>query len=372
MRKIPVYQPLLGNEEKENVMDCLSSGWISSLGKYLELFEQGFSQYCGKKYGISTSNGTTALHVALRALGVSATDEVIVPTLSFIATANSVLYANAKPVFVDSERETWNLDPSLIEKCITKKTKAIVAVHLYGHPANMQELRRIANRHKLYLVEDAAEAHGAICNGKRVGSFGDISCFSFYGNKVITTGEGGMCLTDDLKLAEKMKLLRDHGMSKTRRYWHPELGYNYRMTNIQAALGVAQLSRIDRILAMKNRIAQWYNQNLEGIEGIELPPQASWATNVYWLYSILIKKDFGLSRDKLMEKLKSKGIDSRPFFIPNHQMPYFHENTKKAFPVAKMLSDQGVNLPSFPELQEKQVKYISRCIQECFRQRKDF
>ncbi|NQU99168.1 MAG: DegT/DnrJ/EryC1/StrS aminotransferase family protein, partial [Parcubacteria group bacterium] len=242
---IQVSKPSLGREELNNVMEAIKSSWISSKGKFITEFEENFAEYCGVKYGIATANGTVALHLALKALKISKGDEVIVPDLTFIATANVVTYCNAKPIFIDSNPDYWCIDPEKIEEKITTKTKAIIPVHLYGHPCDMDAITKIAKKYGLYVIEDAAEAHGAGYKGKKVGSFGDISCFSFYGNKIITTGEGGMCLTNNQKLAERMKILRDHGMSPDKRYWYDVIGFNYRMTNIQAAIGVAQLKKID-------------------------------------------------------------------------------------------------------------------------------
>ncbi|MBI5698828.1 DegT/DnrJ/EryC1/StrS family aminotransferase [Candidatus Saganbacteria bacterium] len=364
MSKIPVYKPFIDEQERKNVLDCLDTGWISSLGKYIPMFEQQFADYCGKKYGVATSNGTNALHMALKSLAIGVGDEVVVPALSFIATTNAVLYTNAKPIFVDSEMETWNIDPSLIENKITKRTKAIIAVHLYGQPVRIKLIKSIAKKHGLFLIEDAAEAHGAECNGKKVGSYGDISCFSFYGNKVITTGEGGMCLTNDRKVYEKLRMLRDHGMSKTVRYWHPEMGYNYRMTNIQAAIGLAQLKKIDMFIQNKRQIATWYDRELADVPGIVLPPRTKWAKSVYWLYSILITPECRIGRDGLMKKLHDCGVDTRPLFIPNHRMPYIIMKNHDRFYVAETLSKTGINLPSYPMLTEKEVKYVAACIKK--------
>ncbi len=357
---IPVAEPYLGKRELEYVTECIKSGWISSIGKYVTKFEEEFSKFCGVKYGVATSNGTTALHLALVTLGIGKGDEVIVPTLTFVAVANAVTYTGAKPVFVDSEPATWNIDPKKIEKAITKRTRAIIPVHLYGHPANMDPIMDIAKKHHLFVIEDAAEAHGALYKGKKVGSFGDMSCFSFYGNKIITTGEGGMVLTNSAKLNKRLRFLKDHGMSKTRRYYHPEIGFNYRLTNIQSALGLAQLERIDEIVAKKRKDASLYNKLLGGIKGVILPPEEAWARNVYWMYSILIDEKFGLSRDELMTRLREKGIDTRPFFIPMHQLPPY--KCKGNFPVADRLSSQGINLPSSAKLKKKEIKYICETI----------
>lgn len=353
---LPVAEPLLGEKELAYVSDCIVSNWVSSTGKYVRQFESLFADYCGRDYALATSNGTVALHLALLALGIGSGDEVIVPSLTFIATANVVTYTGAKPVFVDSQSQTWNIDPELIKQSITPKTKAIIVVHLYGHPADMDPILKIARSHNLAVIEDAAQAHGAEYKGKKVGSFGDISAFSFFGNKVITTGEGGMLVTDNFKLQERIKLLRDHGMSTSRRYWHTVLGYNYRLTNIQAAIGVAQMEKIDSIVQAKINIANLYQERLSKIKGVSLPPKAAWAKNIYWLYSILIEEEFGLTRDELIEKLRLMSIDSRILFPPVHRQPIY--NTGQDLKVAQELALKGLSLPSSAGLQAQEVDRV--------------
>jgi len=357
---IPVAEPDIDGVELEKVTDCVKSGWISSIGKYVTEFEEKFSAFCGTRYGVACSNGTTALHLALLALNIGPGDEVICPTLTFIATANTVRYTGATPVFVDSERETWNMDPEDVRRKITSKTKAIIVVHLYGHPADMNPLLKIAEAKGIYVIEDAAEAHGALHQGKKVGSLGVLGCFSFYGNKVITTGEGGMVVAHDKSLVDRMRLLRDHAMDANRRYWHPEVGYNYRLTNLQAAVGVAQLSKIEKFLEIRKRNARLYADLLKGIEGIRLFPEASWAQPVFWMVSLLIEDSFGLSRDKFCELLREKGVDTRPFFIPAHHMPAYQK--QETFPVADDLSNRGLNLPSSTKLSTDDVRYIAEVI----------
>jgi len=357
---IPVAEPSLEEEELKNIIEAVKSGWISSKGKFIEEFEQGFANYCGRKYGVATSNGTVALHLALKALGIGKGDEVIVPDLTFIATANAVTYCNAKPVFVDSHPDYWCIDPEKIEEKITSKTKAIIPVHLYGHPCDMDAIMDIAECHGLYVIEDAAEAHGAEYKGKKVGSFGGVSCFSFYGNKIITTGEGGMCLTDDEELAEKMKALRDHAMDLNKRYWHNVIGFNYRMTNMQAAVGVAQLTKINQFIEKKIQIADWYKEGLKDLANhgvVTLHPEMSWAKCVYWMYSILIENKLEITRDELIRLLEKRGIETRPFFYPLHVLPPYrvYDNTLN---LAESISSKGLNLPSSPTLGKNEIEYI--------------
>jgi perosamine synthetase len=356
---LPVAAPTVGERELQYVTECVVSGWISSTGPFVRRFEDLFATFCGTKHAIATSNGTTALHLSMLALGLSAGDEVIVPSLTFIATANAVAYVGATPVFVDCDPVTWTIDPATVEAAVTPRTKAIIPVHLYGHPADMEALLAVAKRHGLALVEDAAEAHGALCRGKPVGGIGDMGIFSFYGNKIVTTGEGGMIVTNDDTAAERMRLLRDHGMSHERRYWHTVLGYNYRLTSLQAALGVAQMERIDDIIAAKLRIAQQYRAGLSGIPGITLPACAPWARNVYWLYSILVDAGrYGRTRDELMALLKERDIDTRPFFPPVHRQPIYENG--QHLPVSEQLADTGMSLPSSAHLRPEHIERVCR------------
>jgi perosamine synthetase len=357
---IPVAEVILGEAEKRYVNECLDTTWISSLGRFVTAFEQGFADFCESPFGIATSNGTTSLHLALAVLGVGEGDEVIVPSLTFVASANAVYYARATPVFVDSEPDYWQMDPAAVEAAITPRTKAIMPVHLYGHPVDMAPIMALAEKHDLWVIEDAAEAHGARYRGQRVGSLGHFGSFSFYGNKIITTGEGGMLTTANPDWAERAAWLRDHGMDKQRRYWHPEVGYNYRMTNIQAAIGYGQLERIETILAAKRAVAGWYAERLAEIPGIRTQPEAPWAENVFWMYSILVDDEYGLSRDDLADGLRADGVDNRPFFYPIHTLPPYR--THQRLPVAEELAARGLNLPSSPALTEDQVDFICHTI----------
>ena len=353
---IHVAEPLLAGNELKYVTDCVESNWISSLGKYVQDFEQQFAAYCGARYGIATANGTVAIHLLAATLNLGPGDEVIMPSLTFVATANGIHYTGATPVFVDSETETWNIDPETVAAAITPRTKAIFAVHLYGHPADMDPLRDIAEEHGLLLFEDAAEAHGACYKGKRTGGLSDAAIFSFYGNKIITTGEGGIIVTDNEEWAKRAFFLENQGRYNDNPYWHPELAYNYRMTNIQAAIGLAQFEQIDQLIAIRRRNADHYRQRLSGIKGLTLPPEAPWATNVYWMYSVLIEDDFGLSRDEVRTQLRQANIDSRPFFYPVHTLPMY--NTGQSLPVAESLSAKGLNLPSGATLTPEQIDYV--------------
>jgi perosamine synthetase len=363
--KIPIAEPWLGEEELNNAVQAIRSGWISSQGEFILEFEQKFARYCGARFGVATSNGTVALHLALKALGIQQGDEVLVPALTFIATANTVAYCNAKPVFVDSHPAYWCIDPDRIEERVTKRTRAIVPVHLYGHPCDMAAIMHIAKNHNLYVIEDAAEAHGASYRDKRVGSFGHINCFSFYGNKIISTGEGGMCLTDDEDLATRMRILRDHGMNPNRRYWYDVVGFNYRMTNLQAAVGAAQVDKLDMLIARRRQLAAWYQEAFKDLVErglVTLPPGMPWAKSVYWMYSILVEDRFGTSRDELINSLKERGIETRPLFYPLHLMPPYQRRNSRAFPVAEEVGRKGINLPSGPRVTKEQVIEITNSI----------
>src|SRR3989442_4969319 len=361
--KVRLAEPVLGEKELEYVSDCVRSSWISSKGRYIEEFENGFSRYCGTKHGIATSSGTAALHLAFAAIGVGPGDEVIVPSFTMIASANAVAYTGAKPIFVDSEVATWTLDAAKVDQLITATPRAIQVVNIYGHPADMDPLLEIASKHDLYLVEDACEAHGAEYKGRRVGSIGRLGCFSCYANKIITTGEGGMVVTDDSVLSERCASLRNLCFDAERRFVHGGLGFNYRMTNLQAAVGCAQLERIDEFIERRIQNARWYNSILSGVKGIVTPPETSWAKNVHWMYSILVERDYPLARDQLMQRLASKGIESRVMFNPMHKQKTYRQESKNAdFPVANMLGERGMNLPSGNGLSRKEVGFVAESI----------
>jgi perosamine synthetase len=358
---IPISKPSITQLEIDYVTDAVKSTWVSSLGKYIDRFELEFAKFCQAKYGVALMNGTVAIQLALEACGVKEGHEVIVPDLSFIATANAVLNIGAIPVFADIDPIAFCLDPNRIEELITKKTKAIIPVHLYGHPANMPEIMAIAKKHNLMVIEDAAEAHGATIDGIPVGAWGDCATFSFYGNKNITTGEGGMITTNNLEIYEKSKFLRDHSMSKTKRYWHPEKGYNYRMTNLQAAIGCAQVERAQEILGQKNRIFNQYKLGLESYPIFELNVTSEGMTNSYWLITLRVKNMTEIDRDHFMKKLYENGVETRPFFYPMTMMPYLIQNQGNT-PVSYQVYQEGINLPTFIDLTDDEIGKICETI----------
>lgn len=362
MQRIMVAQPKMAGNERKYVLDCLDTNWISSNGKYIPAFEEAFAKFCGVKHAIAANNGTTALHLALVALGLQPGDEVIIPTVTYIATANAVRYCGATPVLVDVSADTMNIDPNDIERKITARTKGIIPVHLYGHPAEMDAVNEIAKKHGLWVVEDAAEAHGAEVRGTRVGNLGTCATFSFFGNKIVTTGEGGMVTTNDDELAAKLRLYRGQGMDPKRRYWFPVVGYNYRMTNIQAAIGLAQMEGVDNALAERERLAGWYNEALTELrDKLVLPSEASWAKQVFWMYNVFLREGDEHKRDNVMRSLDEMGIETRPVFYPMHVLPpYMEEST---YPIADLWSQRGINLPTHQDLTRADVERIADSLQ---------
>lgn len=344
---IPLAKPDFSGAEFHNVVDCLQSGWVSK-GEFLDQFEKQFAKWCGCRYGVAVMNGTVALHLALEALGIGEGDEVIIPNLTYIATANAVSYTGAKVVLCDVNRDTWTINPVLLKQKITGKTKAVIPVHLYGNPCHMKIINTLAKKYKFYVIEDAAQAHGAMIGKKKVGSFGDIGCFSFFGNKIITTGEGGMCVTNNKKLADKMKLLRNHAIDYGKGYWHSCVGFNYRMTNVQAAIGLAQLERIEEFINQRHNIEIVYNSNFRDEKEITLQQERPGTTKINWLYTILIK-----DRDKIMKKLKKAGIDSRPMFHPLNKLPPY--KTKEEYPISERISKLGLSLPTYYDMQVDEI-----------------
>lgn len=352
--KYPVYQPSLNGNEKKYVNECLDSTWISGSGKFLNHFEENFADFIGSKHAAGVCNGTVALHLALVALGIGEGDEVIVPTLTYVASVNAITYTGAKPVFADSLQDSWQLDPEDVVKKITPATKAILCVHLYGHACDMKSFKKITEKYNLFLVEDCAEAIGSKYEGNHVGNFGDVATFSFYGNKTITTGEGGMVTTNDRTLYDRIVHLKGQGLAKYREYWHDAIGYNYRMTNICAAIGLAQLEQIDHILEKKREIANWYREGLKNT-AFKLHVESKNIVHSYWMCTILIPKE--MDRDLLKAYLIEKGIETRPMFYPVHTMPIYSLKYEK-HEVAENLARRGLNLPSYPGLTEPDIREI--------------
>jgi perosamine synthetase len=363
---IPVARPDISGNEEKYVVDAIRSSWISSIGGYIDRFEREFATECGAQSALAVSNGTVALHLALLTLGVGRGDEVLVPSMTFVATANAVRYVGAEPVFIDVDPANWCLDPRLIEPAITPRTKAIIAVHAYGHPADMDAINNIAEKHGLAVVEDAAEAHFATCRGRTVGGLSDLATFSFYGNKIFTSGEGGALTVQDAEREKLARLLRDQGMDPQRRYYFPVTGHNFRLTNVGAAMLCAQLERKDEILAKRRAIYAVYDDLLSGIDGIGRQPASDWATVAPWLYCITIdEKVFGFSRDQVMEELRRQGLDSRPFFIPLHTLPPFAKESQlrgEHLPVTDTLGATGMNLPTYPDMTHEEVATVCHAI----------
>ncbi len=373
-KKYPVSEPNIGERELELVSEAIKTNWVSSIGPFVEEFKKKFAEFCGTKYACAASSGTTALHLAVAGLGIGrgdepfkeSADEVIAPTFTMIASTNSILYTGARPVLVDSEMETWNMDVGQIEDKITENTKAIMVVHTYGHPVDMDKIMSLAKTYNLKVIEDAAEAHGAEYRGKKVGGIGKVGCFSFYANKIITTGEGGMCTTNDEELCHFMHTLMNHTFTEERHFWHKHLGFNYRLTNLQAALGLAQLERIEELIKIKRENAKLYSDLLSEIEGIVTPPEAPWAKNVYWMYGILLEDGFGKKKDEVRMGLAKHGIETRSFFIPMHQQPVYKRIGlfKGEFPVADELCERGFYLPSATTLKEEDIHFIAGKLKE--------
>ena len=357
--RIPVAAPLLDGRETEYVLECMSTSWISSVGRFIGEFENSFAKFCEVKHAVATNNGTAALHLALVALGLQPGDEVIVPTLTYVASANAVRYCNAVPVFVDNDIRSFNLDPDEVAAKITGRTKGIMAVHLYGHPADLDPILELAEKHGLFVLEDAAEAVGARYKDRLIGGHGTCAAFSFFGNKIITTGEGGMITTNDEKLAARLRLLRGQGMDPQQRYWFPVIGFNYRMTNIEAAIGLAQLERIDLHLKKRKTIAEAYDQRLASLsDRIILPTADHGVDHAYWMYTIVLRANVLKSRDQVMRDLDDAGIETRPVFYPMHVLPPYRDAAGGPFPRADFCSSRGISLPTHGRLTEEDVDRV--------------
>jgi perosamine synthetase len=370
---IPVSEPFLGQTEIDNVLECVRSGWVSSSGSFLQKFEQQWADYCGREFGIAVSNGTAALQLAVLALDLKPGDEVILPTFTIISCATAIVYSGATPVLVDSDPKTWCMNVDQVRDRITSRTKAILPVHMYGHPVDMDPLVDFAEKNGLAIIEDAAEAHGAEYASKRggalkwirCGSFGQMSCFSFYANKLITTGEGGMILTDDAELAEKVRSLSNLCFQPARRFYHENLGFNYRLTNLQAALGLSQIQRMEEIIQRKRAIAAAYTERLKNIAVLQLPCEENWARSVYWMYGIVLQDSVSMNAAEFGDALRNRGIETRPFFLGMHEQPVFHRRglfSDEKYPVAERLARRGLYLPSGLGLIDDQIDFICDAI----------
>ena len=355
-----VCETLLDGNERSYVEECFDTNWISSAGPFVGRFEEAFAAAVGCRYGIACSSGTAALHLALAAVGVGDGDEVLMPTFTMIATPNAAHYLGAESVLVDSEPETWNIDVEGVAAKLTPRTRAIVPVHVYGHPVDMDPLRRLAEGHGIALVEDAAEAHGALYKGGPVGGLGDAAAFSFYGNKILTTGEGGMVTTNDPAIAERASGLRNLGFSSDRHFWHRSVAFNYRMTNLQAAIGLAQTERLEELVERRRENRRRYAEALAGVPGLKLPVERPEVRNVFWMFGLTVGDEFGCSRDELRRRLAARGIETRSFFVPIHIQPaYHHRHRDERYPVAEELGRTGLYLPSGPSLSDADIAYVA-------------
>jgi perosamine synthetase len=373
---IPVNEPRLLERDVEYVSECVRTGWISSAGRFISEFEEGFAAYCGRRHGIAVSNGTVALQLAIASLGLKPGDEIIMPTFTIMSCAMAVVYNDGVPVLVDSDPRTWCMDVEQVKDRITPRTRAIMPVHIYGHPVDMDPIMELAGKHGLAVIEDAAEAHGAeyLCardtadaKWRRCGGFGEMSCFSFYANKAVTTGEGGMVLADDDELADKARSLRNLCFQRSRRFYHEELGFNFRLTNMQAALGLAQLERIDDIVARKRRTGEEYTKRLGGIEGLQLPVEEPWARSIYWMYGVVLSDGIDLDAEQLAVKLRERGVATRPFFLGMHEQPVLQERglfAGESYPVAERLARRGLYLPTGLTLTDDDIGQVCDAVRE--------
>jgi perosamine synthetase len=370
LQPIPVNEVLLTGNEKAYLNQCIDSGWISSEGPFVKQFEEQFASRVGRRYGVAVSNGSVALQAAVAAMGLTAGDEVILPSFTIISCAAAILRAGATPVLVDSDAQTWNIDIGQLESRITPRTKAIMVVHTFGLPVDMDPLLAIAERHGLRVLEDAAEAHGQVYRGRPCGSFGDASIFSFYPNKHVTTGEGGMVVTDDVALAERCRSLRNLCFEPKKRFVHHELGWNFRMTNLQAAVGVAQLERLDEFVSRKRRMGCRYTQHLAHLSKLQLPLcRTEYAENVYWVYGVVLGDAVPFDAEEVMRRLGDKGIGTRPFFWPMHEQPVFKKMglfSEESYPVAERLARRGFYIPSGLGLTDDQMDRVIEVMNAIF------
>lgn len=361
---VPVNEPVITEAAKAYVADALETGWVSSAGPYIDRFEKAFAEFIGVQHAVSVTSGTAALHLSLVALGIGEGDEVLVPDFTIVSCMNAVLYTGATPVFVDIDPETYCIDPERIEAAITERTKAIMPVHIYGHSCDMDPILEIAQKRNLLVIEDAAEVHGAEYKGGKCGSFGAVSAFSFYGNKIITTGEGGMVCTDDDLIAEELRSLKNLAHSPKKRFWHEEVGFNYRLTNMQAALGLGQMESVSTLLAHKHWMGEQYTEKLADIQGLILPVTKSYSTNVYWMYGVRVTEELGITRDKLTARLKERGVDTRDFFIPLSSQPISEQLPPASCPISAEVAASGFYLPSGLALTQEQLDYVCNVFHE--------
>jgi perosamine synthetase len=372
---IPVNEPRLSTEELSYVSDCVRSGWVSSAGRYIDEFERAWSAFCGQEYGVSVSNGTVALQLAVRCLDLEPGDEIIMPTFTIVSCAQAAIYNGARPVLVDADPNTWCMDVSQLEGKISPRTRAIMPVHTYGHPVDMDPITELAERFGLRVIEDAAEAHGAeylsrrpdSVGWRRCGSCGDMSVFSFYANKIVTTGEGGMLLTNSAVYRERAERLRNLAFLPGRRFLHEDLGFNFRMTNLQAALGVAQVQRVTDSIARKRAIAQLYRTELGGVLGLALPVERVWARNVYWMFGIVLDDEVPMDARDFARALRDRGVDTRPFFLGMHSQPVFQRMRlfeAESFPIADRLARRGLYLPSGLAITDAQIRQVAAAVKD--------
>ncbi|MDZ4169191.1 MAG: DegT/DnrJ/EryC1/StrS family aminotransferase [Coriobacteriia bacterium] len=363
---IPVNEPLVGAAERAYVDECLRTGWISSAGRFIDEFEAAWAAYCGMEHGIAVTNGSAALELAVWALDLKLGDEIIMPTFTIVSCALAAVYNGAVPVLVDSEPDTWCMDVAQVEAKITPRTKAIMPVHIYGHPVDMGPVRELAAKYGLTVIEDAAEAHGATYRGERCGGLGDVSCFSFYANKIVTTGEGGMVLTNDDALANRLRSGRNLCFRDDRRFWHTEEGHNFRLTNVQAAIGLGQVERIDELVAAKRRVGARYTELLAGLP-LRLPVERGWAQNVYWMYGVVLADEADMDATEFAARLAQRGVQTRPFFVGMHEQPVFLERglfAGERYPVAEHLARYGLYLPSGLALTSEQQDEVVAAVRE--------
>ena len=373
---IPVNEPLLGPREMEYITECIRTGWISSAGRFIDAFEESWASYCGTDFGVAVSSGTTALQIAVSCLGLQPGDEVIMPTFTIISCAQAIIATGSTPVLVDSDPQTWCMDAHQVEAKITPRTRAIMPVHMYGHPVDMDPLLALAQKNDLFIIEDAAEAHGAeYLSGRagsdpiwrRCGGLGHVSAFSFYANKLITTGEGGMVMTSNSELADRARSLRNLCFRPERRFYHTELGFNFRMTNLQAALGLAQVERINQIVNHKRWMGKAYSEQLSGIPRLQLPAEETWAKNIYWMFGVVLKDEHDLNALELADQLTKTGVQTRPFFLGMHEQPALLERNlfkDEHYPIAEHLARKGLYLPSGMALSEAQLNSVCEKVRE--------